>query len=111
MNKKLIHREAFSQNLWTIQSRWKLYPNRLFYLFVQAVSNSCSSGFIDDTKDIKPRNGPCIFSSLALRVIEVGRHSHNSIGHSLKKQNKDNNFKLQNAMSHSELWLYGFPLH
>lgn len=55
------------------------------YLFVQAISNSSSCRFIDDTKNMKPRNCPCVFGGLALRVVEVGRHCHYSISDSLQE--------------------------
>lgn len=50
------------------------------YFFVQAVSNGCSSGLIDDAENIKSTNGSSIFSCLALGVIEIGRNSDNCIG-------------------------------
>lgn len=57
------------------------------YLFVQAVSNSSSSWFINDTEDVQARNGPCIFGCLALRVVKVGRHGHYSIRDGLQEGN------------------------
>ena len=49
------------------------------HLLVQTISNSSSSGLVDDSKHIETRDGSSILGSLALRVIEVGWHGNNSI--------------------------------
>lgn len=52
-------------------------------LFVQAISDGCGCGFVDDAQHIEPSDGPSIFGGLALGVIEVSRNCDNSIVHSL----------------------------
>mmetsp|Transcript_31364 Transcript_31364/g.32545 ORF Transcript_31364/g.32545 Transcript_31364/m.32545 type:complete len:191 (-) Transcript_31364:141-713(-) len=48
-------------------------------LLIKTVSNSSSSGFIDDSKNVKSGNGSSILSGESLRVIEVSRDSNNSV--------------------------------
>lgn len=55
-------------------------------LFVQAISNGCSSGLIDDTQDIQSRDGSSVFGGLTLGVIEVSRNCDNCIVHRLKER-------------------------
>merc|ERR1719184_309163 len=55
------------------------------FLLVQSVSNSSSSGFIDDPENIQASNDPSIFSGLSLAVIEVSRNSNYSFRYSRAK--------------------------
>jgi hypothetical protein len=47
---------------------------------VKTVSDSSSSGLIDDTKNVHSGDGTSVFRSLSLRVVEVRRDSNNSVG-------------------------------
>jgi hypothetical protein len=42
-------------------------------LTVKTVGNGCSSGLVDDTENIKARNGTGILGRETLRVVEIGR--------------------------------------
>lgn len=54
------------------------YISFLRLLPVKTISNSSSSWLVDDSEHLHSSNGPSIFSSLSLRIIEVGRHSDDS---------------------------------
>lgn len=47
------------------------------YLFVQAISNGCSSGLVDDAQHIKSSDDSSVFGGLTLGVIEVSRNCYN----------------------------------
>src|SRR5690606_28370340 len=53
---------------------------------VQTVGNGGSSGLVNDTQDFETGNGTGILGGLALRVVEVGRDSDDSLGHSLAQE-------------------------
>ena len=48
---------------------------------VHAVGQSCCGGLVDDTQHLQTRDLPSVLSGLALRVVEVGGDSDNSIAH------------------------------
>uniref|UniRef100_A0A914M059 Uncharacterized protein n=1 Tax=Meloidogyne incognita TaxID=6306 RepID=A0A914M059_MELIC len=48
-------------------------------LLIQTISNSRSSWLVDDTQNIKSRNRSSILCGLALTIVELGRHSDDSI--------------------------------
>ena len=48
---------------------------------VHAVGQSCCRGLVNDTQHLQTRDLPSVLSGLALRVVEVGRDSDNSIAH------------------------------
>jgi len=45
----------------------------------KTVSNSSGSGLVDDTEDVKTRNGTSVLGSLTLSVVEVGGDSDDSL--------------------------------
>ena len=55
----------------------------LVLILVQAVSQSCSRGLVDDTEDLQASNAACVLGSLTLAVVEVSRHRDDSLGNSL----------------------------
>ena len=48
---------------------------------VHAVGQSCCGGLVNDTQYLQTRDLSSILGGLALRVVEVGRDSDNSIAH------------------------------
>ena len=51
-----------------------------FSIKIETIGDGSSSGFVDDTEDVQTRNGSSVLGGLTLRVIEVGRYRHNSVG-------------------------------
>jgi len=49
------------------------------FLFVKSVGNSCSGGLIEDSNNVETWDCSCIFGSLSLCVIEIGRDCNNCI--------------------------------
>jgi len=49
-------------------------------LLVEAVGNSSSGRFIDNSENVETGNGSSIFSGLALGVVEVSGNGYDSIG-------------------------------
>mmetsp|Transcript_3273 Transcript_3273/g.9057 ORF Transcript_3273/g.9057 Transcript_3273/m.9057 type:complete len:112 (-) Transcript_3273:731-1066(-) len=54
-------------------------------LLVQTICNRSGSWLIDHAHDVEPGNDAGILGCLALRVIEVRRHSHDSVFDRLSK--------------------------
>ena len=54
-----------------------VYHDLLFVFVVQAVSQSCRCGFVDDTFYIQTSDLTSVFCSLSLRVVEVSRNCDN----------------------------------
>ncbi|PON77776.1 Glutamate dehydrogenase, NAD-specific [Parasponia andersonii] len=48
-------------------------------LFVEPISNGRSSGLVDDSHDVKPRNGASVLGGLTLRIVEIGRNSDHRV--------------------------------
>ncbi|KAK3029710.1 hypothetical protein RJ639_039119 [Escallonia herrerae] len=65
------------------------YTNNTF-LSEKTISNGSSSRLIYNARHIETCNSSSIFCSLALRVIEIGRHSDNSIFYICSKKNFSN---------------------
>src|ERR1700721_21382 len=55
----------------------------LVLLFVEAIGQSRRGGLVDDAFHIKSGNSARILGGLALRVVEVGRHSNHSLSNRL----------------------------
>lgn len=60
----------------------------------KTVGDGSSSGFVDDTKDVKTRDSSGILSRLTLVVVEVGWHSDNRLFNLLTKLGFRNLFHL-----------------
>ena len=54
--------------------------NGFIFSFIQTVCQRGGSGFIDDPLDVESGYFPCLFGSLALRVVEVRRNGDDSVG-------------------------------
>merc|ERR1740127_35285 len=48
-------------------------------LLVKTICDGCCSGLVDDTEHIETSDGTSVFGGLALRVIEIRGHSHDSV--------------------------------
>ena len=48
-------------------------------LLVETVSDSSSSGLVDDTEDVKTRDGTSVLGGLTLRIVEVGGDSDDGV--------------------------------
>ena len=55
----------------------------LVVLFIHTVSQSSCGGLVDDTADVQACNSACVLGCLTLAVVEVGRHSDDSLGDGL----------------------------
>ena len=53
----------------------------LVVVVLQPVGECRCGGLVDDALNVEPRDGAGFFRCLALRVVEVRRNGHNSIGH------------------------------
>jgi len=57
----------------------------LFVLLIKTISYSSCCRFIDNSQNVEASYWSCIFCSLSLTVIEIGRHCYNCIFNSLPK--------------------------
>ena len=55
----------------------------LVIFLIHTVSQSSCGGLVDDTADVQAGNGACVLGCLTLAVVEVGRHSDDSLGNGL----------------------------
>ena len=58
-----------------------VHRDGLVLAFVESVGERCRRGLIDNSLHIEPGNLPGIFGRLALRIVEVRRHSDDRLGH------------------------------
>merc|ERR1711962_693543 len=82
---------------------------RSFFL-VQSVSNSSSSWFIDDPKNIQASNDPSIFGGLSLTIIEVSRNGNYSFSYSRSKIGLSSIFHLDQNHGTDLFWSKSFFL-
>ena len=60
-----------------------IHGDSFFFLFLQAVRQRCRGRFVDDPKDVEPRDLAGVFGGLALAVVEVRGHGNHRIRHLL----------------------------
>ena len=72
--------------------------------FVETVGKRCRSWLVDDAQHFKSGNLASIFCSLALGVVEIGRHRDNSLGDGLTGKLFCRLFHLLQNESRHLLW-------
>merc|ERR1719284_481219 len=77
-------------------------------LLVQPVRNRCGSRLIDDPQHIQPANLSSVFRGLALRIVEISRHSDNGVIHLCSQISLCSLFHLSQNHRGNLFWVEGF---